>query len=99
MEADGWAFSLNVLGEDEALNTEEFDLGLYMLLREEDGTFRSRSNAYFAELLNSKEKNKQQNWGTWWKLTVLMAIGGFVAILDYGCRSHLGNSPLRLLWR
>ena len=56
MEADGWATALNVLGEEEALRVaEEYDLGLYMLLREDDGTFRSRSNAYFAELLNNKE--------------------------------------------
>ena len=51
--------SLNVLGEEEALRiAEEHDLGLYMLLREEDGTFRSRSNAYFAELLNGNEMNE-----------------------------------------
>ena len=52
MEADGWATALNVVGEDEALRlAEEYDLGLYMLLREEDGSFRSRSNAAFAERL------------------------------------------------
>lgn len=58
MEADGWATALNVLGEEEALRlAEKYDLGLYMLLREEDGTFRSRSNAYFAELLNNEAIN------------------------------------------
>ena len=52
MEADGWATALNVVGEEEALRlAEEYDLGLYMLLREEDGSFRSRSNAAFAERL------------------------------------------------
>lgn len=52
MEADGWATALNVVGEEEALRlAEEYDLGLYMLLREKDGSFRSRSNAAFAERL------------------------------------------------
>ena len=52
MEADAWATALNVVGEEEALRlAEAHDLGLFMLLREEDGTFRSRSNAAFAERL------------------------------------------------
>ena len=52
MEADAWATALNVMGEEEALRlAEAHDLGLFMLLREEDGTFRSRSNAAFAERL------------------------------------------------
>ena len=52
MEADAWATALNVVGEEEALRlAETHDLGLFMLLREEDGTFRSRSNAAFAERL------------------------------------------------
>ena len=49
-----------------------------MLLREEDGTFRSRSNAYFAELLNSEERSQTTELGT--VLLAVMAIGGFVAI-------------------
>ena len=61
MEADGWATALNVLGEEEALRlAEEYDLGLYMLLREEDGTFRARSNAHFAELLDNEEYPNQK---------------------------------------
>ena len=52
MLADGWATALNVLGEEEAFRlAEEYDLSIYMLIREEDGTFRSRSNAAFAERL------------------------------------------------
>ncbi len=56
MEADAWATALNVAGEEEAFRlAEEYDLAIYMLLREQDGQFRSRSNAAFAELLQQGE--------------------------------------------
>lgn len=52
MEADAWATALNVLGEEEAFRlAEEHNLAIYMLLREEDGQFRPRTNAAFGELL------------------------------------------------
>ncbi len=55
MEADAWATALNVVGEEEAFRlAEEHDLAIYMLIREEE-QFRARSNAAFAEILQSKE--------------------------------------------
>lgn len=56
MAADAWATALNVVGEEEAFRlAEEYDLAIYMLIREEDEQFRARSNAAFAEILQSKE--------------------------------------------
>ena len=55
MEADAWATALNVLGEEEAFRlAEEHNLAIYMLLREEDGQFRPRTNAAFGELLQQQ---------------------------------------------
>lgn len=56
MAADAWATALNVVGEEEAFRlAEEYDLAIYVLIREEDEQFRARSNAAFAEILQSKE--------------------------------------------
>ena len=50
--ADAWATALNVVGEEDAFRlAEEYDLAIYMLIRESDGSFRARSNAAFAELI------------------------------------------------
>jgi len=55
MESDAWATALNVLGEEEAFRlAEEYNLAIYMLLREEDGQFRPRTNAAFGELLQQQ---------------------------------------------
>ena len=55
MEADAWATALNVLGEEEAFRlAEEHNLAIYMLLREENGQFRPRTNAAFGELLQQQ---------------------------------------------
>ena len=54
MQADGWATALNVLGEEDALKiAEEYNLPIYMLIRENDGTFRARSNSAFESIQNS----------------------------------------------
>lgn len=56
MEADAWATALNVVGEEEAFRlAEEHDLAIFVLIREEDDQFRARSNAAFAEILQSEE--------------------------------------------
>lgn len=55
MESDAWATALNVLGEEEAFRlAEEYNLAIYMLLREENGQFRPRTNAAFGELLQQQ---------------------------------------------
>ena len=55
MESDAWATALNVLGEEEAFRlAEEHNLAIYMLLREENGQFRPRTNAAFGELLQQQ---------------------------------------------
>lgn len=54
MEADGWATALQVLGEEKALEkAQAYNLAIYMLIREEDGSFREVSNAAFAQYLPS----------------------------------------------
>ena len=56
MVADAWATALNVVGEEEAFRlAEEHNLAIYMLIREENATFRTRSNAAFAEVLHNQE--------------------------------------------
>ena len=47
MMADAWATALNVMGEDEAFRVaEEYDLAIYMLIRESDGTFLTLESQY-----------------------------------------------------